>query len=303
VRDVLTRALPQLIGLLAAACAAEPVTRCEDLTVGEGGAPWAVSAGDDSYPCFVLAAPFDEAWTIEGWEPIVDDALALHHFVVYRTSAELPIGPIGECTIPEDATIVAAWSPGNDGVQLPDGVGLEIALPGEQLLLQMHYLGVDDARDASGVRFCATEGAPAIRAGTFTLGTAAFEIPPRARGHEVLHRCEQRRDVPLTVLAAAPHMHRLGRSLESRVRRGGPDGPAETLIREDPFDYDRQVTRVLDPPVVIHPGDVLETSCVYDNPSAETVRYGIEVEDEMCFDYLTVFPIDAFDAAAVRFCY
>ena len=152
------RAVHQLIAVawLALGCAGEPVERCAELTVGQGGSPWDVPPGDDSYPCFVFEAPFDASWRVGSWAPIVDDALALHHFLVYRTSAELPRGPIGECVIPEDAIIVAAWSPGNDGMTLPDEVGLELVRPGEQLLLQMHYLGVDDARDASGVRFCAT---------------------------------------------------------------------------------------------------------------------------------------------------
>lgn len=289
-------------GLAAAGCV-DSDPECVTLRAFPRGA-----AGDgvrDAYPCFVFEAPFDESHTVYRWTPRVDPARA-HHFVLYRTPAvvddvEIPLGALGECDVPRGSQVVAAWSPGNDGMELPDGVGLELASGEERLLLQMHYVG-DATGDRSGIEICARDEPPTSTAGIFVLGSVRIEIPPRARSHEVTQRCLQRQSEPLTVFATSPHMHRLGRAIRTSVRRGGVEGSEEVILDLDDFDYDRQVTRTLEPPLVINPGDVIETGCSYDNPSDETVRYGITVEDEMCFNYLTVFPMEAF-GDDVRFCY
>jgi hypothetical protein len=41
------------------------------------------------------------------------------------------------------------------------------------------------------------------------------------------------------------------------------------------------------------PGDVLTTTCTYDNPSTSTVTFGEGTRDEMCFDFITVYPYGA----------
>jgi hypothetical protein len=293
-RDVAKSLIAAAASLALLGCTGtEATSECETLRANHSGQ-------GESYPCFAFEAPFGADDTVTGWWPQVDDE-AVHHFVLYRTSADVPIGPLGDCDIPDGSEVVAAWSPGNDGIDLPEGVGLELARPGDRLLMQMHYVGPVDT-DRSGIQICAAPGAPIETAGTFVLGTPLIQIPAGATDHEILHRCMQRQEQPLTAIAASPHMHRLGRAVDSRVLRGGPDGPEESIVEVDPFDYDRQVTHVLEPAFVIQPGDIIETRCRYDNPG-EAVGYGITIDDEMCFNYLTVYPIEAFEADQVRFCY
>ena len=40
----------------------------------------------------------------------------------------------------------------------------------------------------------------------------------------------------------------------------------------------------------VQPGDVLTTTCYYDNPNTTSVGFGNKTSDEMCFDFIAVFP-------------
>lgn len=50
----------------------------------------------------------------------------------------------------------------------------------------------------------------------------------------------------------------------------------------------------LDPPVELHPGDEIRTTCVFRRPtSGSPVCYGDGTSDEMCFGFLTYFPLQS----------
>ena len=256
--------------------------------------------GRDSYPCFAFRSPFGLTDHITAWTPIIDDERVTHHWLLYRTDTpQEREGFIGECEPSADGVLVMGWSPGGEGGQLPEGVGLEASVaPNEWLILQMHYLDASGyettIRDRSGVDICVAATPQPVVAGIITTGDVVLEIPPRASGHVEERLCLQRTDEPIHVVAASPHMHRLGTAIETTVRRGSADAPDELVFREERFDYDLQTTYPIVPAVEIRPGDVLRTACTYDNPTDATVRYGITIADEMCFNFLTVYPIDAF---------
>ena len=270
-------------------CATTVALRADFEVPGEGG---------DSYPCFAFRSPFALDDHITSWTPIIDDARVTHHWLLYRTATpQAREGYIGECEPSGDGVLVMGWSPGGEGGALPEGVGLEASvMPDEWLILQMHYLdagGSGAIRDRSGVDICVASRPQPVVAGIVTTGDVTLEIPPRSSGHTEERLCLQRTERPIVVVAASPHMHRLGTAIETTVRRGGPDAPDELVFREERFDYDAQTTYAIEP-VEIRPGDVLRTACTYDNPGEATVRYGITTADEMCFNFLTVYPIDAF---------
>ena len=65
------------------------------------------------------------------------------------------------------------------------------------------------------------------------------------------------------------------------------------LVSVDPWDFDNQTSYRHEPPVQINPGDTLRTRCTYDNPTDSIVTFGERTEDEMCFNFALVYPIDA----------
>jgi hypothetical protein len=96
-------------------------------------------------------------------------------------------------------------------------------------------------------------------------------------------------------------MHELGTRFVTEIRRGGDSGPAETLVEVDPWDFDGQTTYPHEG-VVLEPGDAIVTRCTYDNPHDYTVTYGEDTEDEMCFNFLTVYPLDALPGGEREVC-
>ncbi|KAK7475432.1 hypothetical protein BaRGS_00033313, partial [Batillaria attramentaria] len=67
---------------------------------------------------------------------------------------------------------------------------------------------------------------------------------------------------------------------------------AQDLAWDQTYDYDSPVAHRLDPPVALHPGDEIRTTCTFNRPSSgQPVCYGDGTSDEMCFGFLTYFPL------------
>jgi hypothetical protein len=45
--------------------------------------------------------------------------------------------------------------------------------------------------------------------------------------------------------------------------------------------------------LVVNPGDMLRTTCVFDNLSEDMVTFGERTEDEMCFNFIAAYPAGA----------
>ncbi|MEW5854406.1 MAG: hypothetical protein AB2A00_36865 [Myxococcota bacterium] len=247
---------------------------------------------DNLYECFAFNSPFTDSEQAVAWAPIIDDERVVHHWILYRTHTPQTDGEVGPCNMPSDATFVTGWAPGGGNVVMPEGVSLELGGSNSWYILQLHYWnvpGYSDAMDRSGVALC-TEPAPRAQvAGVVTLGSVDIDIPAGAVDHAVTGTCTARMQDPVYVLSSAPHMHLLGRSVETTITRSS--GVAETLIRVDPWDSGLQASYVHAPPVRIERNDVLTTTCVYNNDTGARVTFGEETEDEMCFNFIVVYPI------------
>ncbi|MBL4683030.1 MAG: hypothetical protein JKY37_00460 [Nannocystaceae bacterium] len=266
-----------------------------------GGAddPFDVPLVDNLYQCFTFSSPLETETHISAWAPIVDDARVLHHWILYKTSEPQVDGGVGPCNMPGDAAFIAGWAPGGENFLMPDGVGLEFGGPSDSYILQIHYnntAGYNDAADNSGVAFCTTPPKQET-AGVLWLGTEDISIPVDAVGHEETGVCPAQATEllpgPLNIIASFPHMHQLGRALKTEIYRGGPGGTMETLVDANPFSFDNQVMYPHDPPVVLNPGDELVTQCTFDNTYGVPVNFGEDTEDEMCFNFIMAYPIQA----------
>jgi uncharacterized protein YbaA (DUF1428 family) len=254
---------------------------------------------DNLYQCFSFASPFGDTTQATAWAPIVDDERVLHHWILYRTQTPQVDGAVTPCAMPSDSTFVAGWAPGGQNFVLPDEVGLELGGAEHWYILQVHYHNTahhDDALDASGVAFCTTDTPREHTAGIVSLGTIAIDVPPHAVSHEETGLCPSwitnYLPGPLTMIASFPHMHELGRKLETDILRDGRQEAVDTLVSVDEFSFDDQRYYAHDPPVLLHPGDALRTTCTYDNPGDTPVGFGEKTEDEMCFNFVLVYPIE-----------
>ncbi len=265
--------------------------------------PMPANAGNETL-CFNFRSPFVEGEQAIGWAPVVDDDRVLHHYILFSTETEQPENYVGPCHMPNDATFLIGWAPGGGNSMMPDGVGLELPGPNATLILQVHYwnaAGYEDALDSSGVAICTTKTPREQAAGILKLGSVRIDIPPRATNHEVVGTCRSeataRLPQPLTIMASGPHMHRLGRGFEARILRGGDAMRAETFVRVDHWDFqDQGNDMMIGGPQIVMPGDAIETRCIYDNPGDSPVHFGEKTEDEMCLNFVMVYPVDTLPA-------
>lgn len=255
-----------------------------------------VDAGN-LYQCFTWRAPFHDDEQATAWRPVIDDERVIHHWILYSTHVPQEEGAAINCRMPTDIEFLAGWAPGGDPTVLPPDVGLELPGQDEFLILQVHYwnaAGLTDAKDRSGIELCTTETPRENAAGVVSLGALAIDIPPRTTGHEVTANCTRsamRRTGDINVLGTSPHMHRRGRRLHTMILREGREDDVDMLIDVPNFSFDDQGQYLFDPPLVLGPTDVLRTTCTYDNDGDEHVRFGEKTEDEMCFNFVMVYPI------------
>jgi len=259
--------------------------------------------------CFSWKVPWKGARQATAYAPVIDDARALHHWILFETATPQEDGGTHPCEMPSDARFLMGWAPGGDGAVMPKDVGLE--LPGEDrwLILQVHYWNaahLTDVRDASGVAMCVTkENEPRpITAVVSTLGSLAIDLPPRSSDVQVTSHCRPRLTEPVDIMGAGPHMHRLGRRLTTDVLRGGREDDVVNVVDVKAWDFENQQGYPAD--VVVNPGDVVRTTCTYTNDTDRRVRFGERTEDEMCFDFVTVWPapgLAAEGSEATRRCF
>jgi hypothetical protein len=254
---------------------------------------------DNLYMCFAFQAPFADDTQAVAWAPIIDDERVVHHWILYRTPTPQIEGGAVPCDVglQLSSEFVAGWAPGGGNVLMPPDVGLELGGPNDWYLLQVHYNNTahyTDAKDESGVAFCTVDEKRPKTAGILTVGSVAISIPPGAEDHDVTGTCS-----PLTtllwpemhLLGGSPHMHELGRAMRSEITH--LDGTKDMILDVPNFDFESQGMHGFDPEIVVQPGDAIRTTCTYDNPNPWPVLFGEGTNDEMCFNFILAYPIDA----------
>jgi hypothetical protein len=93
----------------------------------------------------------------------------------------------------------------------------------------------------------------------------------------------------VTFLSVSPHMHKLGVHAKLELTRAGQ----KTALHDAPFDFEDQRIYELDD-LAIRDGDVLTTTCSYENDTGRSVGFGENSDDEMCFNFVTYYPMGAF---------
>jgi len=130
------------------------------------------------------------------------------------------------------------------------------------------------------------------------LGIAAIcgKNPLEARA-SLISTCDKLIKNSYTIIAAAPHMHLLGRKLKMTLN---PGSAQEQVILDVPnYDFDDQSAIILKNPIPVKSGDVVRIECTFDpklrqvlpslkNLPARYVTWGEGSSDEMCLGVLSV---------------
>ncbi len=232
-----------------------------------------------------------------------------HHFAVFLSeggdSPALggpPFDSVG-CTGTGDtlvSPILAFVQRPRARLAFPRGVGVTLH-PHQRLLLNSHYINDGDAPITVDVAMnfdAARRGSIVHHARSFQLGTLRIDVPPFQRGSA---RATWRTPFPMNVVWMSSHSHKHTESVEVDVVRAGLS-PERALVTEkasDPTIRDYKA-----PFLRLNPGDGIQWTCNYNNPTARPLTFGVTSNDEMCFALGFFFPDD--DAAPlprVRGCF
>lgn len=104
-------------------------------------------------------------------------------------------------------------------------------------------------------------------------------------------RCDKVMTKGFNVIAAAPHMHLLGRSLQLILNPGTPT--EKTILNVTNYNFDDQSSTILKTPIAVKAGDTIRVECTFDptirqkimqlkNLAPRYVTWGEGSSDEMC---------------------
>ena len=236
------------------------------------------------------------------------------------------VGAVGDSI--DRAPWIGAWAPGGGGTVHQQGYGVPLAA-GTQVVMQVHYnLLTGSEPDTSAARLRLAPASEHLKALETVLLPAPVELPCRpgrtgplcdrakamadvkARFGEragalgdLLHvlcgaepvgpvqSCTRKASAPMTIRAAAGHMHLLGRAISVKV-----DG--RTVLDIPVWNFDDQKSRPVRP-VKVRAGDDLTVTCrhdqslrdrlpAFDGQPERYVVWGEGTTDEMCLGILLV---------------
>lgn len=249
-----------------------------------------VPLADDHYECFNFAIPWNEPVQAIAFFPVLDDRRVIHHMGLFALKSGPAPGTHGHCDRGPSRTIVGGWSPGQDKQGSPSEYGM--LLPHDNagaFQLEIHYNNVRkyQSRDRSGLKICATTKFRPNTVAVHLLGSNDIRLEP-GRRQDVINSCVVASDKgPATVIATSPHMHLLGVHLRTIVKH--LDG-SEEVLTDKPYSFADQAIQYLARPIIVRKGDLLTTTCTYENSTSRVIGYSQGTDGEMCGNGLLAYP-------------
>lgn len=238
------------------------------------------------YVCFGFDAALLDGAAIGG---IALDAasgpVALHHVSLYASPSQFSAGPL-ECeAMPTDAVPLHVWAIGGTALVLPDDIELVVPEQTASLIVQAHVLRLGDGPARERNLTVTTRRGALHRAGWLPLRAPVPALRPQHR-EESAATCAIAND--LHVISTWPHMHQAGAEFRGSVIVGASPS---TFVDVDPWQYDAQ--QAYDTDVLVASTSSIETRCIWQNDSDQTILPGPLVTNEMCGQSLMGWPVEA----------
>jgi hypothetical protein len=263
-------------------------------------------ATGDEYVCYGVEIMRPTPTHVIGFSPRIDNSSIVHHIVLFESDTAVSSTP-APCSAGGSLRwrMVTGWAPGGKGFELPPEAGFKVATMGDaeatHYVMQIHYSNpqaLANQKDHSGFDLC-TSAPRANEADVVAFGTQKITIPP---GSDTVADCSVSvqdqfpynlfKDVH--IIAAMPHMHKLGVTMSTTLHSGSPTGPASDLGTITSWSFSTQAWVEIKGPdgkgIVPKAGDTIETRCEWKNTTDAEVRYGQNTSDEMCYSFTTYYP-------------
>lgn len=248
----------------------------------------------DDYRCFVVDPNLASAKQVVGYEIQPGVGAEVHHVILYVVNRADALAEDAKDTTPgwqcfggagiNTTGALGAWAPGSGAVIYPSGTGIRMQ-PGQVLAMQIHYNTSAGVRvpDQSSVKMMYATSA-VTDAYLLPLVANNFQIPPNSTGYSYSKDFPNQYVIPIKVWGLLPHMHQLGK----RITITG--GNNECLVDIPHWDFHWQQQYFRPSPYVLSNGQALTVKCEWDNPTAQSVRWGEGTADEMCFAFIYATP-------------
>lgn len=270
----------------------KPLLNCTPDTVVASKTPFVMPKVSDLYVCVGVPLPVQGRRHITAIAPHIDNAKVLHHVLLMQATEPVSEVPY-VCTGAEPWKLVSSWAPGAKGLVLPPEAGFPYD-SGTRWAIQLHYnnaAGLEGEKDQSGFEFCTTDQLRQYDAGVMAFGSMVFALPPRAK---TTVSCDWL--VPPTLdglkiggmklIATSPHMHNLGAAMTTTHKPLG--GTPKVVVDVQNYSFQNQTFYPTDTDV--NPGDLIHTSCTWNNTTDRLVTWGEGTQSEMCYNFTTYYP-------------
>ena len=263
-----------------------------------------VHAGE-YYEQFYFKVPWGADDVMTRFGAKYDNVKVLHHWLLFTSSMSASkIGThesVSGSTLGDTSQLIAGWAVGGDHVEFPADTGLELTQTGI-LNMQWHYYNQSEspAPDATAVQICTVKRNTRKNIGSLTfLGTENFNGPfgmPAKTRSDFSSTCVNDSGAPITIFGFTPHMHQLGVNMRAEVKR--LNGSMEKVF-DKPFDFNSQITYMLDTALVLAPGESIVSTCTFNNTTAAAVPFGPSSDEEMCYNFTMSYPARALDNGVI----
>jgi hypothetical protein len=215
-----------------------------------------------------------------------------HHFIVYRVNDTVERPEPFSCQPFEDTfqdapLIITQRS--DDRLRLPQGVVYALE-PNQMVRLELHYINISaapqmaeatstftsidesDVENEADIMFMGDTTFGEID-GLATFGPSFLKVPSSLNG--------------VSYFAITGHEHQWGTDVHVETT-AGPGMPATPVYDVDNFRWDEPETVTFDPPFKVPDGGGFNLTCSWNSDSP--VRFGLGVDDEMCFFWAYYYP-------------
>lgn len=253
--------------------------------------PWQTpDAPGEQYVCYGVDLTADSPTHVTGFIPRIDNAKIVHHIVLFESNEAYPTTPT-RCDSGTSVQwrMVTGWAPGGKGMELPPNVGFPIKSTGTHWVVQMHYSNAQGGveTDTSGFELC-TAPPRTYEADVLAFGTHAMSIPPRAVNYSKACSITVPKELAgLNLIAAMPHMHKLGTAMSTVLKPEGGGGDVD-LGTTPNYSFDSQVWLPIN--ATTQTGDTITTTCTWTNTTDKTVKFGEKTVEEMCYSFTMYYP-------------
>ena len=250
--------------------------------------------GTIPYLYFTIPTNFKEDKWVQAMEIRPGNRGVVHHVIAF--TQEAGSGRIGD---PQSAGGETQRGRGQLGGITPNKTGIVFApgtarlvKAGSSIVFQMHYTTNGEAtKDRTSIGLVFSREPPTKTVTTGNALNARFAIPAGADNHEVKSSTTLKEDVHIT--SFMPHMHFRGKDFTYTAVY--PDGRSEILLTVPKYDFNWQLTYVLEKPVALPKGTRLDCVAHFDNSTknrynpdpTKEVRWGDQTWEEMMIGWFS----------------